>query len=326
MSKYIQHIIKYFFSHQLSEETTSEVKDRILRAKEEEIAPAMHEVWDGLDHKTLNRETVEEAYENTRERLFGPTRRHRTWWRMAAIWVVPLLLLGTAYYFYQNIDRGPKYADVCFMHKFTAYGECELVTLPDSSKVWLNGGSTLIYPSYFAAKERNVCLVGEAFFDIKKNPEQPFIVDVNQLRLKVLGTTFNVYAYPNDPKIMATLETGSVQVDVENKDKPYLLNPNDQLTYNAHTGEVSIEQVNARNYSSWRSGALFFNNIPFDKALEQLERAYNVNIYVLNNKYNTQTLRAHFNSGDSIQDVMEIFKMLIPNLKYEIRGDDIYIK
>lgn len=327
MSRYLQDIVRYFFHHEVSRETASKVHDRISQSRED-IDPALHEIWDELEGQTMDGKRIDEAYQETSRRLFGEVtyRRQHLWLRIAAVWAVPLLLLGVSWYFYQRGSQLATDAKVTYMHKFTAYGECELVTLPDSTKVWLNGGSTLIYPSRFVSSDRNVCLSGEAFFDVTKDASHPFVVNINQIKVKVLGTTFNVSSYPNNEDITTTLETGKVELTVEGKAKPYILNPNDQLVYNSKTGEVSISQVNAKRYSSWRSGELFFNNIPFDKVIEQLERAYHVNIYVLSGKYSSQTLRAHFNSKDTIKDVMDIFKMLIPDLQYEIKDSDIYIR
>lgn len=327
MSKYIQHIIKYFFGHEVSKDLASKTRQRIVQAGEES-EPALREVWDELDGQQMDDDTLDRAWHRTYERLTGrqPSQR-MTWLRIAAIWAVPILLLGTAFWFWQQgRNQYTDYEDVSFVHKFTAFGERELVTLPDSSKVWLNGGSTLIYPSRFVMKERNVCLSGEAFFEITKNSQQPFVVDVNLMRLKVLGTTFNLYAYPNDPKIMATLETGSVQIDVEKKDRPYFLSPNNQLVYDSNTGEVTIISVNTANYQAWRSGALYFNDTKFNVAIEQLERRYDVTIHLMNNKHSGQTIRAHFGPDDSIENVMDILKLLIPDLHYQIKDKNIYIE
>lgn len=326
MSKYIQHIVKYFFSHEVSEDLASKARQRMVRAGGEADL-ALREVWDELDGQQMDDETLDHAWYRTYERLTGKKVSQRAQWlRIAAIWAMPILLLGAAFWFWQQgRDQRTGYEDVNFVHKFTAYGKREVITLPDSSKVWLNGGSTLIYPSRFVAKERNVCLSGEAFFEVTKNSQQPFIVDVNQVRLKVLGTTFNLYAYPNDPRITATLETGSVQINVENKDKPYVLSPNDQLVYDSNTGEVTIISVNTTDYLAWRSGALYFNDTKFDVAIQQLERRFDVTIHLMNNKHTGQTIRAHFGPDDSIEKVMDILRLLIPDLHYQIKDKNIYI-
>ena len=164
--------------------------------------------------------SVEDAYQDIKKKVFGieNTKRKLSWLRIAAIWAVPFLCLCGSIYFFAG--QGNPYKDIEFVHKFTANGERNLITLPDSSKVWLNGGSSLIYPSRFVSAERNVCLSGEAFFEVVKD-KRPFIVDVNQIKLKVLGTTFNVMSYPDNPRIIATLETGKIQVNIENQKKKY---------------------------------------------------------------------------------------------------------
>ena len=304
MSKYIHNIIKYFFNHKMTEELTIRVHQR-LTLSDDETDRVYREIWDGLDEETVSEEMIEGAWQRTRQAVFGNGQRLSIWhkWlRTAALWAIPVTLL------------------------FTSYGERELVTLPDSSKVWLNSGSTLIYPSSFVSKERNVCLSGEAYFDVAKDSKRPFIVDANQVRLKVLGTTFNVCSYPNNPEITATLETGKIQIDVEGKKQHYVLSPNDQLVYNSQTGEVNISQVRADNFSEWRTGALYFDNTEFAKVITQLERTYNVKIHVRNARFNNQTIRAHFNSNESIDEVMAIIKMLIPALHYEKQGNELYIE
>ena len=211
------------------------------------------------------------------------------------------------------------------MHKFTAYGERSMIILPDSSKVWLNGGSSLIYPSRFVSAERNVCLTGEAYFEVKKDNSRPFTVDVNQMKLRVLGTTFNVFSYPDNPQIVATLETGKVQITVANKKKPYILEPNEQLVLDSKTGDVELHNVNAPDFSVWRVPSLYFEETKLIYAFQQIERTYNVKIHVQNSHYNNQTIRAHFNSDETIEGIMAVIKMLIPAINYEIEGNDIFI-
>ena len=236
-------------------------------------------------------------------------------------------MVTSAIWFYAQANKKAKfYSEVVFMHKFTAYGERSKILLPDSSEVWLNGGSSLIYPSRFVSAERNVCLTGEAFFKVKKDSKRPFTVDVNKMKLKVLGTTFNVFSYPDNPQVMATLETGKLQINVDNQKKPYLLKPNDQLVMDTKTGEVEMRHVNAKDYSVWRVPAMYFEETKLIYALQQIERAYNVKIHVQNSRYNNQTIRAHFNADESIEGIMAVLKMLIPQLNYEIDGNDIFIK
>lgn len=327
MSGYIHHIIRYFFHHDASDEITARVQDRLAHSGDE-ADDAFRQIWDACGEASVNNDSTEEAYRQMMATIQGSqsaTKRF-SWLKIAAMWIVPLILLGGAVWFYSvATERAKLYSEVVFMHKFTAYGERSKIMLPDSSVVWLNGGSSLIYPSRFVSAERNVCLTGEAFFEVKKDNGRPFTVDVNQMKLKVLGTTFNVFSYPDNPQIVATLETGKIQITVANKKKPYILEPNDQLVLDSKTGEVELRNVNAPDFSVWRVPSLYFEETKLIYALQQIERTYNVKIHVQNSQFNNQAIRAHFNSDETIEGIMAVIKMLIPAINYEIDGNDIFI-
>lgn len=327
MSGYIHHIIRYFFHHDASDEMTARVQERLGHLGDE-ADETIRQIWDECGEATANDASTEKAYRQMMTALQGsqPSIKRFSWLKMAAMWAIPLILLGAAAWFYSvATERAKLYSEVVFMHKFTAYGERSMIILPDSSKVWLNGGSSLIYPSRFVSAERNVCLTGEAYFEVKKDKSHPFTVDVNQMKLKVLGTTFNVFSYPDNPQIVATLETGKVQITVANKKKPYILEPNEQLVLDSKTGDVELHNVNAPDFSVWRVPSLYFEETKLIYAFQQIERTYNVKIHVQNSHYNNQTIRAHFNSDETIEGIMAVIKMLIPAINYEIEGNDIFI-
>ena len=327
MSGYIHHIIRYFFHHDASDEMTARVQERLGRLGDE-ADETIRQIWDECGEATANDASTEKAYCQMMTALQGsqPSIKRFSWLKMAAMWAIPLILLGAAAWFYSvATERAKLYSEVVFMHKFTAYGERSMIILPDSSKVWLNGGSSLIYPSRFVSAERNVCLTGEAYFEVKKDKSRPFTVDVNQMKLRVLGTTFNVFSYPDNPQIVATLETGKVQITVANKKKPYILEPNEQLVLDSKTGDVELHNVNAPDFSVWRVPSLYFEETKLIYAFQQIERTYNVKIHVQNSHYNNQTIRAHFNSDETIEGIMAVIKMLIPAINYEIEGNDIFI-
>ena len=101
----------------------------------------------------------------------------------------------------------------------------------------------------------------------------------------MLGTTFNISAYPDNNQIMATLETGRLQVKVNKQPEKYFLEPNDQLIYTPSTGIVQQHKVNAVSHSDWRMGGLFFGNVPFNDVLHTLERVYGVKFHVRTSIY-----------------------------------------
>ena len=286
MSKYIQNIIKYFFNHDVTENTKKKVQDRLAyltdNANSEE---AFREIWDNIENDVLDIDSTNRAYKRFMKALYGHQglSTRSSWLRIAAISAITIIM-AISFFYMSSQPVSNFYEDVTFIHKFTAYGERELITLPDSSKVWLNGGSTLIYPSHFVSTERNVCLSGEAFFDVVKDEKRPFVLNVRQLELKVLGTTFNVFSYPDNPQIAATLESGRIQVNVQGDNNTYILNSNDQLIYDSKTGIVNIGQVKAADYSMWRTGALYFDEIKFcdvdpSKSIRLLDYKDNLSVY-----------------------------------------------
>ena len=320
-------IVKYFFRHQVSDEIASKVQDRLVHTSHD-LDPVLRELWDECEEGTADDASTETAYQRLLSSLPGSSGSGRLpWLKIAAIWIVPFTLMGLAAFFYASgLKQSRSLSEVVFMHQFTAYGERCMVTLPDSSRVWLNGGSSLIYPSRFVSAERNVCLTGEAFFEVTKDASRPFTVDVNQMKLKVLGTTFNVFSYPDNPKVVATLETGKIEISVANQKKPYVLSPDNQLVLDTKTGEVEVHDVRAADFSVWRIPALHFDEVELMYAFQQIARTYDVKIHIQNSRYNHQTIRAHFNAGESIEGIMAVIKMLIPSLNYEIDGNDIFIR
>ena len=164
------------------------------------------------------------------------------------------------------------------------YGKTSEVLLPDGTKVFLNAGSRLVYPENFTGKTREVFLVGEAFFDVSHDQRHPFIVQVSDLRVKVLGTRFNVSAYPTDNVIETVLAEGKVQMERNNAglfDRATELVPNQLASFDRTTRETSIRTVDPENYTLWTAGILKFESTDLNRITKRLERFYNIRfIYV----------------------------------------------
>lgn len=151
-------------------------------------------------------------------------------------------------------------------------GQYELI-LPDGSRVYLNAASTLQFPTRFAANSRAVTLTGEAYFEIQKNPKAPFTVSSNGQKLTVLGTHFNVSAYPGETT-KTTLTEGSVQLLSSSSSLPTLLKPNQQALL-LSTG-YEVKTVNASEETAWRNGRFIFIATPLIDVMRQISRWYNV--------------------------------------------------
>lgn len=321
---HIKKILNYFFHHQFSGEMVDRVHQRLARLEDErEKEEALLGLWDEIGFPEANGRSVKAFNRLDKSLNTKPRFRIPVWIRIAAIWFVPLLSLGLSYYFYQN-TREVK--NLAFMEEFVPSGKREQITLPDGSVVWLNSGTLLLYPSVFMGEKREVYLVGEGYFKVRKQSEQPFIVRTKAMRVEVLGTEFNLSAYPDQEKITTTLTEGSLKIHPDDPFvKPYILKPNEQFVYIPSQGKANVYQVVATDYSDWKEGGLLFDNDSFDDILKSLERAYNVKVHLRTSAYHGNRLTIHFNKHESLENIMILIKEMVPGLEYQIKEGEIYI-
>ena len=148
------------------------------------------------------------------------------------------------------------------------------ITLGDGSIVMLNAGSKLTFPTDFRGSERKVYVEGEAFFNVAKNPNKPFIVTVGGSEIRVLGTQFNVSSYPETEGIEATLLEGSIQFS--NTSGKVVLKPNQQVL--AGYSKLDVRNVSAEDFNAWTKGDFLFNDMPLAVVMQKLARWYNVEV------------------------------------------------
>ena len=134
--------------------------------------------------------------------------------QVAAVLLIPLLSIVASYLYIQSNEEHTELVEY-----YVPRGEQKQITLPDGTTAYLNSGTLLVYPQKFTGDIRSVYLIGEANFDVKKDKQHPFIVKTNHLKVKVLGTKFNVHAYAEDEKTTTTLESGSVVVQKANNEE-----------------------------------------------------------------------------------------------------------
>lgn len=212
-----------------------------------------------------------------------------------------------------------------FTECFVPYGEQKEITLPDGSSVYLNSGSVLVYPENFQGKERSVYLTGEARFQVTKN-QQSFIVHTDQLDIEVLGTTFNVQAYPDREQTVATLEEGSIQINTrDNHNEKHILKPNEQFIFSRTGQTMAVHQVNAPEYSSWKDGYLRFENSRFEEIVFTLERKYSVKIHYDQKKFMGRSYQLTFQPDESLDEALHIMSQLIKDFNYKRIDNTIFI-
>ena len=180
----IQKIITYFFHHSFSKDMIDRVHRRMMAEKnEKEQDEACFSLWEEIGFPEDERRS-EEAFKRLQRRLDLPGPKpalslFSKWARIAALWILPLVLLASSIYMYKDASTIRHHlAQVSMIEHFVPVGKREMVTLPDSSRVWLNSGSVLVYPSAFFGDRREVYLSGEGYFEVEGNREKPFILNV----------------------------------------------------------------------------------------------------------------------------------------------------
>lgn len=197
------------------------------------------------------------------------------------------------------------------------------ISLPDGTKVWLNCGSSLSYPVAFTGLKRKVLLQGEAFFDVKRDSLFPFEVELPKgAKIEVLGTSFNVSSYDNDPSIETTLVSGEV---IFKKDGNQIrMKPSDRLMFVKSRNKVVQKVVDTDLYTSWKENKLVFRNAPMEEVIRKMERWYGVKIEVLNKKIYTYSITATFH-GENLTQVLDLLRISSP-MSYRIEEERVFLK
>lgn len=156
------------------------------------------------------------------------------------------------------------------------YGKRQKVELPDGTKVILNAGSYLKYPGQFGKENRCIQFKGEAYFDVAKNENSPFIIQSQDYKVHVLGTTFNLNNYEDSEELQLTLCTGKVLMNFG--EEQLKLTPGEQLVLDKTNMHLEREHVNTQNYMLWMQNKLYFNRTPIQEVVRRLERVYNCTI------------------------------------------------
>ena len=258
---------------------------------------------------------LEEAASNNRDRVKIKLIRMIT--RVAAILFIPLALY--ALFNWRGTFNGEQAIASAEIH--SPRGARTSFILPDGSAGWLNGGSTLSFPSKFTNKNRTVELNGEAYFNILENKEKPFVVATHGLKVKAFGTSFNIMAYPEENTVEVTLETGEIEVYSEDeigREKSLgIMTPGKRGVLLKGTSFYKMDSVNVDQYTSWKEGKLVLRNDPMTQVVRKMNRWYNVNIIIRDSRLETYTYRATF-MDEKLDEVLKIFQHTSPIVFKEI--------
>lgn len=194
------------------------------------------------------------------------------------------------------------------------------IVLADGTKVYLNAVSSLKYPAQFNGEQRIVELEGEAYFEVAKNKNQPFIVKSADQSIKVLGTHFNVHAYDNEPVTKTTLLEGSVAVSYKNQNT--ILKPGQQSNVSDKLTKIIVKEVDTEAAIAWKNGRFKFDNSDLKSVMKQLERWYGIKV-----EYRGDVSDVRFNGGTfRNKNLSEVLKVLeLSNIKFKVEGKTIIV-
>lgn len=198
-------------------------------------------------------------------------------------------------------------------------------TLDDGTKIILNRNSRLTYSDAYGTDKREVCLEGEAYFEVAKNKEKPFIVDIGNASIRVLGTTFSVKAGKGNDLITAVLQEGSIRF--ESPTQQVLLSPDQQLTFTRSTNKIDIRSVNAKENLAWKDGLLKYKSVPLCTLLNELEKRYEVPIHIDNKMLldSSVTVSGTFSEEQSLKEILRVISRSLP-IQWSQRNGAYYIQ
>lgn len=249
--------------------------------------------------------------------------RIQFWGCRIAAMIAVVFVCSVSFYMLGRSDVEKQFAEIVVE---APIGSQSKVSLPDGTTVWLNTGSKIAYSQGFGVENRDISMVGEAYFEVAKNTELPFKVNTKEISVRVVGTKFNFRNYLEDEEAVVTLIQGRVALKNNQKDESEkLLNPNEKMVFNKQTHNMHISEAKALNSKDWTNDNLFFDEYLISDIAKELERNYDVKIKIADDALKGLRFYASFNRRNrSLIEVLDV--LTATNLvKYKIEGDIIYL-
>lgn len=255
--------------------------------------------------------------------LYGQKRNQIPWWRYAAIF----LAICCAAVLIVSLIQGVKKSEIAeipspeFVTKEAAKGQKITIVFPDGTVVKLNAESYITYPVRFSEHNRKVVLSGEAYFDVAHYDNWPFIVQTREVQTKVLGTSFNIAAYPENDFINIALVSGSVQVS-DNSKREFTLKPKEMISIGQKDEALTISQFDFREVTGWKDNVIVFDKASFKEVQFTLERWYDVKF-----QYSNALVFKGGYSGEFADQSLEnvLLGMSANKFEFKIEGKNVYI-
>jgi transmembrane sensor len=355
MNQVDREILERFFREESTEADAARVREIFAdeNLKDSLHALLAHQWNDLLDHTDVQEKNLDPVLHkihfriNMDRSLREKTSLHKIWkfyYRIAAVIALPLLLAAGVYLF-RNVSQ-KDYSQIAWAEIHSTMGSRVSFNLPDGTRGWLNSGSTLKYALNFS-ENRRVELDGEAYFDVAHDKSHPFYVKTPDIRVKVLGTIFNLKDYHDDRTAEATLITGMLEIQTvsksNNKKQTLVLKPHQKATLQKNDNLVSIntkqdrfetiKPVEAVHIShnvdtvpivSWKDHKLVFVNENFESLLTKMKRWYDVDIIMMDKPLNNLSYTGIFEK-ETVEQALRALRVATPNFNYTINKNIIKV-
>ncbi len=320
MDNYIKLLYKKFLYGRISKGEFLEMRHEINSLNEDDLLDVFTEEWE-QDMKTdffsdEDNKTIQTNLNFYIQHNSNPTYR-KLIFRIAAVLVPLLFIVSTLLIIYQPEAKVEKDFVVSVKP-----GNRAQVTLPDQTIVWMNSNSKLIY-SRGDKDTRNVQLTGEAFFKVFKDSSRPFFVNVRNLKIEVLGTSFNVNARIKSDIVETSLVEGSIKVSGEELSQDYFLKPNEKAVYSTSQKMMTIEKTDNRVETAWKDNKLQFRSKSFNEVIKLIEEWYGVRIVSKCTNVADDRMSGAFRD-ESLQTVLETVQLQY-KVQFDIQSDSLII-
>lgn len=300
------------------------LQQEIKHFLEGKYSPKGQEMWnkwyDRTDEVFEDMKTIKSSRSKLKNELRQIKKSNKVIFLQTKYWAAAasvVLLIGLSFFIYQksitNIETR-EYA--------VKLGEHAKITLSDGTQIWLNAGSLIKYPKEFKGDTREVYLTGEAFFDVAKDKKHPFIIHTDKMDTKVLGTSFNVQAYPDQTTQEVSVLTGRVNVKSTVTDENVYVTPGQKVIFKSKNNKLqAFKDVPVNTISLWRKNIIVFEDTPLPEVVATINRNFNVAIEIKNKNLNTLKINAYFKELSADQVLGLVCNII--NAEYKVE-DGVY--
>lgn len=254
---------------------------------------------------------------------FSLSRILKVYQKVAAFLLIPLIGLGVLYWANQyNQSAGQ------FTETIAPRGQKSQIVLTDGTKVWLNSDTKIKYPGNFNKDQRDVYLDGEAFFEVAKNEHQPFVVHTSDLRVKVMGTKFNIKAYADENQVETSLFEGKINLIINNSSAKNqiekVVNPGQSFAYSKQDHQLAANKFPQDEIDGWKKNQLIFKDDTFSNLVRKVERWYDVKVVYDEKLFKDRRLTVELNEGERLEQLMRIISLAL-SVDYQYENGEIIL-